>query len=165
VKRIRPVSIAGYIQYTVLHNITLTLNHLTLLHVPQVCQCQAPSHTSSGASSIGSSLTHKPPFLRRYTTAMLQLQARMMDIVAASFGTDPKTGVTADILRDAVINWRFLHYPSSDEPDVIGVGAHTGERGLPLPHRDRAESTRTSTSTHLQTVTVVVTVQGMAWHR
>jgi hypothetical protein len=63
---------------------------------------------------------------RRYTSDMLNLQTRMMDIVAASFGTDPKTGVTADLLHDAVINWRMLPYPRSEVLDFVGVGANTG---------------------------------------
>ncbi|CAD6590545.1 MAG: hypothetical protein TREMPRED_005801 [Tremellales sp. Tagirdzhanova-0007] len=60
-----------------------------------------------------------------YTNAMFDLQGRMMRIVAASLGADPDKGFGTDVLRDAIIYWRFLHYPPTKEVKVTGAGAHT----------------------------------------
>ena len=49
-----------------------------------------------------------------------------MRIVAASLGADPDKGFGTDVLRDAIIYWRFLHYPPTKEVKVTGAGAHTG---------------------------------------
>ena len=57
---------------------------------------------------------------------MFSLQHRMMRIVAASLGANPDTGFGAEVLQDAIIYWRFLHYPATKEKNVTGVGAHTG---------------------------------------
>ena len=61
-----------------------------------------------------------------YTNAMFDLQARMMRIVTTSLGADPDKGFGADVLRDAIIYWRFLHYPPTKQAKVTGAGAHTG---------------------------------------
>ncbi|KAM0748527.1 Clavaminate synthase-like protein [Meredithblackwellia eburnea MCA 4105] len=64
-------------------------------------------------------------FADEYTAEILKLQHRMMRIVARSLDQDPETGFTAEAARDAILLYRFLHYPATQPADVPGIGAHT----------------------------------------
>lgn len=49
-------------------------------------------------------------------------------LVGLSLDLDPDTSFVRDVLEDAIVVVRFLHYPPSVEKDVTGIGAHTGPR-------------------------------------
>lgn len=60
-----------------------------------------------------------------YFARVWELQKTMRWLVGLSLDLDPDTSFVRDVLEDAIVVVRFLHYPPSVEKDVTGIGAHT----------------------------------------